>query len=107
MEHVEAPVEVVPLLVDCESELLEKLADVSTGLQSDNWNARREALKRLRELAIGGAWQWDCFISHVKGVHEYIGQAILDLRSLPAQEACNTVSVLAQVIKPEFYMTLS
>jgi len=96
-KHVETPVELTPLVVQSESDLLEKLTVVSCGLQSHNWEARREALKKLQELAVGGAARWGCFISHVKEMKEFVAQAVMDLRSLLAREACTTVSVLAHV----------
>jgi len=95
-EYVKASVEVVPLPMESEADLVHKLGDVSTGLQSHDWSERREALKRVRELAVGGAGQWECFVDHIRTVQDPIARAILDLRSNLAKEACSTVAVLAQ-----------
>jgi len=96
--HVKASVEVVTLSMHSERGLLQKLAGVSSGLKSHDWNERREAFKRLRELAVGRAKQWECFVDNIRPFPEYIAQAMLDLRSKLAKEACSTVAILAQVI---------
>lgn len=100
LEHVEAQVEVLPIKVYSEKDLVNELSAIQAALENpnpDEWQSRMEALQRLQQLAVGGAAVFEQFVQALKGMQDAIAAQISDPRSLLSREACATVSILAQV----------
>jgi CLIP-associating protein 1/2 len=99
LESVEAVVDIVPLRVYSESDLIQEMELVEAGLQAseEDWQARCDALRRIQQLLVGGAKEFSAFVPLLRGMHERVAELIVSRRSALSREGCTTVAVLAQV----------
>ncbi|XP_078377626.1 LOW QUALITY PROTEIN: CLIP-associating protein 1-like [Oculina patagonica] len=84
------------------------LSDEMTKIQSvlsddkNDWEHRVAALKKIRSLVIGGALEYDNFISLLRLQEGAFKLSTKDLRSTIIREACVTLSYLSTVLKNQF-----
>ncbi|XP_063867995.1 CLIP-associating protein 2-like isoform X12 [Scylla paramamosain] len=64
--------------------------------QSNDWDKRVDALKKIRSLIIAGAGSYEEFYPHLRLLEPAMQLSIKDLRSQVVREACVTVAYMSQ-----------
>lgn len=91
-----------------EKDIQREVATVYERLHLDNnWSKRVDGLKNLQQLAqrcgrANDAALLTCLSHAVKSVRERLCEQVADLRSSVSREACQTIQLLAKILRDEF-----
>lgn len=91
-----------------EKDIQREVAAVYEQLHLDNnWSKRVDGLKNLQQLAqrcgrANDATLLTCLSHAVKSVRERLCEQVADLRSSVSREACQTIQLLANILRDEF-----
>ncbi|KAJ8035590.1 CLIP-associating protein 1 [Holothuria leucospilota] len=74
----------------------------TTSNEKEDWEARSNALKRLRSLVNNGAQEYECFLPLLRLMEEALILSAKDLRSQVVREACITLAHLSTKLGRQF-----
>tara|TARA_B100000524_G_scaffold338323_1_gene229657 strand:+ start:86 stop:3877 length:3792 start_codon:yes stop_codon:yes gene_type:complete len=92
-----------PVAVSSELELACEMEAVSEQLQNQvEWSVRQGGLRRLQELVVGGAADFEVFADKLRGMRDLLVAQCIELRSSLVKDACKLVQLLVAHMRGSF-----